>query len=392
VNPFTAGLVIAGGPLRDGTLAALADLPVRKVLDCDQTGDIEAFARLVQECRPDVLIIDVTRLNVTLEFLVDGLRRTPWMPFLIAMHDTADPGMILRAMRAGFNEYLFPPFDETMRSAIETWSAGRRRNREAKEGRTLGVLAATGGCGATTIACHMARELVRQSQIDVLLADLDLHSGMVKFLMKTTSSYSMEDAFNNLHRLDASYWGALTSSPMPRLEVIAAPDPAMLRETPRPEQVAQVLTFVRTQYDWSVIDLGRGINFQLMNVLDEIDETFLVTTLDTASLHRAKEILQKLTTSGYGRNRLRLVLNDRGARSVLSPVEIEKVLGWPVYGALPEDGQALYEAYTAGHLLPPSARLSKQIAQLARKVAGFAEAKEKRLLPAFWEKMKTRSA
>jgi hypothetical protein len=59
------------------------------------------------------------------------------------------------------------------------------------------------------------------------------------------------------------------------------------------------------------------------------------------------------------------------------------MLGWPVYGLLGDDAEALYESYSEGKLLPPSAKLSRQLAQLARKLAGIAEPKEKGFLRRF---------
>ena len=47
-----------------------------------------------------------------------------------------------------------------------------------------------------------------QTRKNVLLADLDLISGLVGFLMKTPSSYSILDAIKNLSRLDESLWQA----------------------------------------------------------------------------------------------------------------------------------------------------------------------------------------
>jgi pilus assembly protein CpaE len=304
---------------------------------------------------------------------------------LIALHETAEPDLILLAMRLGFQEYLYSPLANTLRPALEKLLGELRKSKEStgRSGRTVGIVSAKGGCGATTIACHVAFELRRQSSFEVLLADFDLYSGMIQFFMKTKSSYSVEDAFNNLHRLDASYWKALISNGTPGLEVITAPDPAMLSNLPTAEQMTKVLTFVRTQYDWSVIDLGRNMNFLGLSILDEIDETFLVTTLEIPALHRAKQILQKLTDSGYGRNRLRLVLNKLPSRQDLTPLEIEKMLGWPIYGQLCDDTEALYDAYSEGKLLPPSAKLNRQLAQLARKLAGIAEPKEKGFLRMF---------
>lgn len=386
--PFTTGIVGKNKVLREEALSALQAMPSRLVQDQEQVGDISTFVRSVEELGPNVLIIDVTGLRDTLESLAKALKESVASPVLIAVHEKADPDLILCAMRAGFHEYLYSPLSETLRTAVETLLSDQRKNKEAtgRSGRTVGIVSAKGGCGATTIACHVACELRRQSQYEVLLADFDLYSGMVHFLMKTKSTHTIDDAFNNLHRLDASYWKALISNGTPRLEVITAPDPATLRVMPTPEQVIKVLTFIRTQYDWSFIDLGRNMNFLGLSILDEIDETFLVTTLEIPALHRAKQILQKLTDSGYGRNRLRLVLNKLPHRQDITPLEIEKMLGWPVYALLSDDSEALYESYSEGKLLPQSAKLSRQISQFARKIAGIAEPKEEGLRRLFGKK------
>jgi pilus assembly protein CpaE len=212
---------------------------------------------------------------------------------------------------------------------------------------------------------------------------MDMHCGMVHFLMKAKSAHTVQDAFNNLHRLDAHYWKALVSNGTPRLEIIAAPDPVNLSEMPKPEHLRQVISFIRTQYDWSLLDLGSNLNHLNLSVLDEVDETCLLTTLDVPALHRAKQIMQKLVDSGYGRNRLRLVLNRIPSRTEVSPLEIEKLFGWPVYALLPEDGPALYEAYSEGKLLPSSANLSKHVGRLTRKLTGMSEPKQKALFRLF---------
>ena len=284
-------------------------------------------------------------------------------------------------MRAGASEFLFPPFENELRDAIERRIVEQRRSREAggRQGRVVGFLSAKGGCGASTVVCHVAAELQRQSNYDILLADMDMHSGMVHFLMKAKSHYTVMDAFNNLHRLDTSYWKALVSNGTPRLEIIAAPDPINVREMPNPDHLRQVLSFVRTQYDWSLLDLGSSLNYLGLSVLDDVDELCLVTTFEVPALHRAKQIMQKLMDSGYGRNRLRLVLNRVPARTEVTLVEIEKLFGWPIYALLPEDGHALYEAYSEGKLLPASANLSKHVGRLTRKLTGMSEPKQKRL-------------
>ena len=76
-----------------------------------------------------------------------------------------------------------------------------------------------------------------------------------------------------------------------------------------------ILTFCRGQYDFSIVDLGRSLNLTTMNALDEIGETYLITTLDVPALYRSKQIIQTLSSVGYGRDMQPSVLAKRSTRS-----------------------------------------------------------------------------
>ncbi len=206
---------------------------------------------------------------------------------------------------------------------------------------------------------------------------MDFDSGMVHFLDEDQVPFHLvQDAFNNLHRLDMSFWKAIVSNGTPRLEIISAPSPVCMRQQPRPEQLQQVLRFVRQNYDWSIVDLGRNLSFLGMSVLDEIDETCLVTTLDVPALHQAKTIVQTLMNTGYARNRLRLVLNRVPQRLEVTPEEIEKMFGIPVFAVLTDEYQDLYDAYAEGRLVSEG-KLSKQMHSFSMKLAGVQEEKKK---------------
>ena len=70
-----------------------------------------------------------------------------------------------------------------------------------------------------------------------------------------------------------------------------------------------MLAFARPHYDWTLVDLGRSLSRMAMAALEEIDEACLVTTLEVPALHQSKQIVQTLLDSGYGKNRIRLILN-----------------------------------------------------------------------------------
>ena len=235
-------------------------------------------------------------------------------------------------------------------------------------------MSAKGGCGATTIVCHVAAELGRQNQ-KVLLADLDLDAGMVGFITKTKAVYSILDAVNNLHRLDISYWKALVSNGIPGVEIVSSPLALASKVQPRDDQVRQVLAFARPHYDWTVADLGRSLSRTAMAALEEIDEACLVTTLEVPALHQSKQIIQTLLDSGFGKNRIRLILNRAPKRLDITANELEKMLGVPIFCMISNDYPELYETYAEGRMLNRSSELGKQMTMLAMKLAGMEEEK-----------------
>jgi pilus assembly protein CpaE len=220
----------------------------------------------------------------------------------------------------------------------------------------------------------MAAELGRRNQ-KVLLADLDLDSGMVGFLTKTKSVYSVLDAINNLHRLDIHYWKALVSNGIPGVEILSAPLALATRQPIQDEQVRHVLAFAQPHYDWTLVDLGRSLSRTAMAALEEIDEACLVTTLEVPALHQSKQIIQTLLDSGYGKNRIRLILNRAPRRLEITPGELEKMLGVPIFCMIPNGYQELYETYAEGRLLKRHGDLGKPIAGMALKLAILEEEK-----------------
>jgi pilus assembly protein CpaE len=382
--PLTVGLVMQSKALWDEVQACLQTLPARVVLEQAEVGDRATFLDRIERLRPDVVLIDVIKIQDSLEEVVMQIKATSADPMVIALHTSADSEIILGALRAGANEFLFPPLQANLRKALErkTNEHGKGRDGGRSKGKALAFLSVKGGCGATTIACHTSVELGRKGQ-QVLLADLDFDAGIVRFLMKSKCPYSVLDAVNNLHRLDLSYWKALISNGFPNVEVIAAPDSMSFKAPIAHEQLQHILGFARSLYDWTVVDLGRSLSLMAVQVLEEIDEAYLVTTLDVPALHQAKQIVQTLLNTGYGRNRLRLVLNRMPQRLDVTPEELEKMLGLPVYCMLPSDYSALYDSYSEGKLLPPNTSLGKHLVRFADKLAGITEEKNKRRFSLF---------
>lgn len=218
------------------------------------------------------------------------------------------------------------------------------------------------------MACHLASEFQRVTQHDILLADLDLESGLVAFVMQAKTQYTLIDALRNVYRLDRSLWQKMVWNAKPRLDVIPC-QAGILPADSEMEQFREVFRMIRSMYGWVIADLGRPLAPNTLGLLDDLDEVFLVTTPAIMALYQAKQFVKETVALGYPRQKLHLILNRVSKRREISASDVESSLGLPVYAELCEQGE-LEAAYMAGKLLGQDSELGKQFTDLALRLAG----------------------
>ncbi|HEX5431954.1 MAG TPA: AAA family ATPase [Bryobacteraceae bacterium] len=377
--PIAAGLIIETKETLAEIQRLMSDLSVRVVMEhIGIPDDWAGFLDRIDRVRPDVVLLEVARLREPLEDVIRRFRSTATQPAIFALHGSAEPEAILNALRSGASEYLSPPYAGPLKAALERVAAARAQASAVHKqgGKSIAFLSAKGGCGSTTLACHVAVELPRLIEGKVLLADLDLQTGMVGFLIKSKTQYSLADAANNLQRLDLSYWKAIISNGIPGLEVISAPAAPHAKEIPA-AQIRQVLAFASQHYAYTVMDAGRNLHSTSLAALEMADETYLVTTPEIPALHGAKEAIRYLLEGGYPKAKLRLVLNRATRRLEVTLGELESMLGVPIFATVENDYQSLHEAYAEGKLGNPGSHAGQSFARLAAKIAGVEPKKKK---------------
>lgn len=383
--PLAVGVIIQTKELWDELQTCTQDMPLRVVLEQAQLGDWSALLEKLGRLGPDVILLDASCVRDGVDEAVKRISGAPSNPSVLLLNTTADANTVLAAFRAGAVEFLLPPFKDALRTALEKLAPERERRgsmAQRRGGRTIGFLSAKGGCGATTLACHTAIEMGQVTNGKVLLADLDLDSGLIDFLMKTKSAYTLADALGNVHRLDASFWHGLISNGIPNMEILTAPV-TLAGKAIRPERLPQVLAFARTQYDWLIADLGRGVSPSVLRSMEALETTYLVTTFEVPALHSAKQAIQTITEGGYPRSSLKLIVNRTPKRSDITLQELEQMLGLPIDSAIPNDYQTVQEAYSEGKLIPSASILGRQFHQLARKIGGVPEPQAKKRFSLF---------
>ncbi len=371
---LSVGVVIGNARLWEESQALLRLMPVRVVFETAQAATEDTLFARIDRFKPDVLLLDPGALPMPLPELVPLIKELPAAPFVVVVQESASAEEIIRAVRAGADEFVFPPLESSMKEALERLAkqaAARQTGSAQPAGKSIGFLSAKAGCGATTIACHAALELARASGKTTLLGDFDLAAGTVRVLMKADSRYSVLDAARNTADLDERYWRALISNGFPGVEVLAGVSTDLYREYPQPEDVRRVLEFARQRYPYVVADLGAGLDAAVLCSLQEVDELVLVTTPEMPALHMAKLQLHRLGAAGFRRANTRVVLNRVSRRTELTPAEIEKALDVELFATLPNEYGALDRAFTGGKLLPENNHLRVAISRMIHALAGL---------------------
>src|ERR1017187_7805867 len=296
---------------------------------------------------------------------------------MVALTGLNSESMALAAMERGAQDYLVKGTltTESLVRALKYAMVRRHKSSDlaqAQPATVVGFIGVKGGVGTTTLACHCALELQRQTKKKVLLMDLDTSSASASFLMDVHSEHTIADATLNLHRLDPSFWSNLVCSTSDGVDLLQAPGAKRLLDSLNGERVRHVLRFARALYGYIVVDLGR-LNGVSLNLTEEVSELFVVTTPEISSLYEAGRVLNKLLDPGITGGRIQLILNRLSKGVSRSTSDLECVLGRPVCATMGDYSSELHEAYGNGQFLDERLGLSKQTRQMVANFLGIAE-------------------
>jgi len=375
---MTAGLVIKRRELLEEAERCCQEVANHTIVEKHDGANWSAFLEWLERVQPQVLLIDVEHFQDAAEERVSQIKAASPQSMLIALHHTADSQMILAAMRAGIDEYFYPPLAKNLRQVLEHRIDLHVKNQflTTSDRKTIAFLSAKGGCGGTTVACHTALELGRRMNqtgtYHVLLADLDWTGGDVRFLMRSKAPYSVLDAMQSDQSLSVASWNLMVSGAYPGLEVIAGPTELRLDHMPEQREIERLLNFARSRYQWTVLDLGSGLTLPTMSILESVNELYLVASVDVLALYQVKQIMQELERREYKMERFHLILNQCAeyADRVIAD-EAQNMLGMSSFFSLPNDSSGLAEAHASGCLLSVDSPLLKQISALATKISGI---------------------
>jgi pilus assembly protein CpaE len=321
---------------------------------------------------PDIVIVDIRGDALSALTSIERLRAAAPAAGVFAMALTADPDLILQAMRAGANEFfVWPPAEETFQGAIRRTATRREGAQGARPAATtLAFFGAKGGAGTTTVAVNCSVELARLSRKATVIVDLKPGLGEVALFLGVRPRYSVIDAIDNLHRLDREFLRELVVKHKSGLEILAGGDNFDRPGAADASAIEELFRLLTRQYEYIVVDAGSQINSCTAAALYTADRMFLVANPDVPSVRNAQRVLERMRELGASGDRVRFLLNRAQEPYPIPPKQIEGALGHPIHHTFPSDYKTVSTALNSGVplALAGNTEIAAQFDQFTRRV------------------------
>jgi pilus assembly protein CpaE len=301
-------------------------------------------------------------------------------------------------VRRGVSDYLMAPVDtiDLIRAVSGLFHAV-----DAKPvGRTLAVVGAKGGVGASTVSHNIAWAIARDVGLDAVVADLDLPFGTAGLDFNQDPPQGIADAVMSPDRIDTAFVDRLLSKCTDHLSLLAAPATLDKVYDFGIEAFDSIYDVLRSTVPCVVLDVPHVWTGWAKRTLISADDILIVAAPDLANLRNTKNLMDLLRAARPNDSRPQFCLNQVGVpkRPEIKPADFAKALECEPIASIPFDPQVFGTAANNGQMIAEVSsghRAAETFRSLAQTLTGRAEVKRARggsLLTPLIEKLKRRQA
>ncbi len=344
-------------------------------------------ARGAETSAPDVYVVDIRADLSSGMAVIERLRASHPAVAIFAIAGVADPDLILRAMRAGANEFFAwnPGNGTAMTTMEESFQGAVRRTAARREAAHAGsrqpcltyvFLGAKGGAGTTTVAVNCAVELARLTKRPTVILDLKPCLGEVALFLGVRQRFTILDAIENLHRLDKDFLRELVSRHKSGLDILGGSEQFDRPNAHDAGALEELLRVLARMYDHIVVDAGNTIHACSVAALYAADTVFLVTNPDVPSIRNAQRLVDRVRQLGAGSERVKILLNRSGDQQLIAPKQIETALGYGIHHTFSSDYRTVSTALNSGVplALTNHSEIASQFGSFTKHLVGLEEA------------------
>lgn len=285
---------------------------------------------------------------------------------LIAAIPEASVALTRRLVRDGVTDVIALPFqaEELLEVALNVLAL-RSSQVGAETGLApmISVVRSIGGCGATSIATHLAGELASRGAArgGTVVVDLDMQFGSVADFLAADGRGTIGDLLDAGERLDEDLVSSVVRHTEDGIAVVAAPREIVPLETIDTDQLLRVLELLRRQFDHVVLDLPANWTNWTLSAALASNVVLLVVELSIASLRQARRRLDLFKAIGIPADHVAIVVNrlERRLFKTIGLDDVAETLHRPALASLALDEPSVSAAQDQGRLVTAVHRRSR---------------------------------
>ena len=335
---------------------------------------------------PDLILLDVMMPDMDGYEVTRRLRQHPATaetPILMFTAKTQLDDKVV-GFEAGANDYLTKPTHPSeLQARVKTLLArvGRKRGSGSDDGGgnrgyVIGVLAARGGLGVTTLAVNLAAGLLNRTKSEVIVAELlpgqgalalDLGLTTSKGLIDLLSLNKAADITRDKTREALTHHGSglklLLSSDHPR-------DMQLINQTAHYEATLSTLANLAR---FVVLDMGVGIQPFAHKILPYCNEVLIVLEGAPNIISHTKALIDDIVSMNVNKRNINVILNNRTRSDTQLPTtQVQSKLDFEIISTLSPAPELFTQAtrlQTPAILCQPESLTTRQVNKLVEFIA-----------------------
>ena len=295
------------------------------------------------------------------------------VPILALVDPGSDPSLMIRAMRGGAAQVVRLPFElDDFHAAIHRIAI--QFGHTHGQCRTITVLGASEGCGASTIALNLASEIGRLRNSPCILAEESFSFGRLAHYLNIQPQLTIADLLCNIELLDAERLRGSLTKVEENLHVLVGSYESISPVKPTSEDVLKLFGLVKQLTDVVVVDGRYTYDEVAFDFVNQSQQIVLVAKPTIPSIHNLMTLLAHLAQREC-LAQLFVVINQFDPKTeTFSPQRLSEVLSIPKVFTVTADPMAISQADNFGQTLrkaAPHSRTLDELTRLAKAVLGI---------------------